>query len=170
MPGRLRYSRCCDIHYLWLTLVLIASHSGCSGSRTAPLPVYAVKGELFVGDKPAEAAVVAFHPRNRSEWASATSRGVVDRDGRFSLTTYAANDGAPEGEYVVTVYWPERALDPAGEGNDLPKDKLDRRFAKSADSKLRARIGPQPITFARVDLGDKAVSTGKEFYFVEQGL
>ncbi|MCC7425192.1 MAG: hypothetical protein IT428_33395 [Planctomycetaceae bacterium] len=127
-----------------------------------------MRGELFVDGKPAEHAAIAFHPVNRTEWASATSRGVVDREGRFTLTTYAVNDGAPEGEYVVTVYWPDRPLNPAGEGDNLPTDRLGRRFASAAQSRLRARLGRQAATLARVDLNDKDVVDGDPHYFVEQ--
>lgn len=152
----------------WAALVAVTSFAGCQRSEHQPLAVYPVRGELFVDGKPAENAAIAFHPVNRTEWASATSRGVVDRDGRFSLTTYAANDGAPEGEYVVTVYWPDRPLNPAGEGDDLPADKLGRRFANASQSKLRARLGHQPATLARVDLKGKDVRDGSELYFAEE--
>lgn len=151
--------------------VLIAGAClGCHRPGVDPLAVYPVDGEVFVDGKPAEGAVIAFHPTERPEWKSATSRAVVDRDGAFSLTTYAANDGAPEGEYVITVYWPERLLDPNGEGDSLPADKLQFRFASSGKSNLRASLGREPVTLDRVDLKDEAVQGGQLFYFKEQGL
>ena len=150
----------------WAALAVAVSIPGCRRSGHQPLAVYPAKGELFVAGEPAENAVIAFHPINRTEWPSTTSRAVVEQTGRFSLTTYAANDGAPEGEYAVTVYWPARPLNPDGEGGSLPDDKLGRRFANAARSNLRARLGKQPVTFAHVDLKDKAVLEEKEFYFV----
>lgn len=141
---------------------------GCGRSQIERLPVYPVKGTVFADGKPVEGAVIAFQPMRRTEWASTTSRAVVDQEGRFALTTYIANDGAPEGDYVVTVYWPSRQLDPSGEGGDLPVDKLGRRYATSAQSNLRARIGSQPVTLARVDLKSDAVWKGKEFHLVQQ--
>jgi hypothetical protein len=155
-------------HIVWSIVLIVVCCIGCGRSRSEPLPVYPVKGEVFVGGKPAEGAVIAFYPTKRTEWSSTTSRGVVDQRGGFSLTTYEANDGAPEGEYVVTVYWPERPLDPSGEGNDLPADQLGGRFAKLAHSNLRVRLGQQPVTLARVDLKDNAAWKGQEFHFVEQ--
>lgn len=152
----------------WWVVLATAALSGCPRAGHRPLLVYPVNGELFVDGKPAENAVIAFHPVNRTEWASATSRAVVDREGRFSLTTYAANDGAPEGEYVVTVYWPERPLDPAGEGDSLPTDKLGRKFASVSQSPLRALLRQQPVNLARVDLKDRGILAGDEFYFTEQ--
>lgn len=164
----MRVSQRCSTLLAWGAVLMSVVLPGCPRSGHRPLSVFPVSGELFVDGTPAENAVIAFHPVNRTEWGSATSRAVVDREGRFSLTTYAANDGAPEGEYVVTVYWPERALDPAGEGDSLPGDKLRRQFASAAQSKLRARLGRQPMILNRVDLKDRDVTDGEEFYFTEQ--
>lgn len=152
-----------------VVLLLVGSCLGCRRPGVDALPVYLVKGEVFVDGKPAEGAVIAFHPTERTEWKSATSRGIVNRDGAYSLTTYVANDGAPEGEYVITVYWPERLINPDGEGDSLPADKLQHRFARSGKSNLRAMLGREPVTLARVDLKDKAVWGGQMYYFEEQG-
>jgi hypothetical protein len=37
-------------------------------------------------------------------------RGRTAGGGRFKLTTYNSDDGAPEGEYVATVEWPPRPV------------------------------------------------------------
>ncbi len=152
-----------------VAVLIVAWCSGCRHAGPDPLSVYPVKGEVFVNGKPAEGAVIAFHPQERTDWKSTTSRGVVTKEGSFSLTTYAKDDGAPEGEYVVTVYWPARLLDPSGEGGDLPADKLENRFINSGKSKLRAQVGREAVTLARVDLKAKAVWEGQEFYFEKQG-
>ena len=64
---------------------------------------------------------------------------VADPDGSFRLTTYLVADGAPAGEYVVTVTWP---ADPAG-GDDAPgADRLKNAHADTTTSKLRASVRP----------------------------
>jgi hypothetical protein len=147
------------------TLLIASGLAGCKRSRLDELPLrFPVQGKIFVGDKPAEGAVIAFHPVKKAEGPSSTSRGTADSQGKFSLTTYVSGDGAPEGEYIVTVYWPERPLNPNGEGHDLPVDKLRGKFANPAASKLRARIGPQLTTLPRLDLGSQAVQQAKAFY------
>jgi hypothetical protein len=39
----------------------------------------------------------------------ATPQAVTDKNGEFQITSYLTNDGAPEGEYVVTIEWRERS-------------------------------------------------------------
>lgn len=69
--------------------------------------VYPVAGQFLVGGAPANGALIAFHPAGESGTGRALpSRATTDAEGRFELTTYATSDGAPEGEFVVTVYWP----------------------------------------------------------------
>ena len=38
----------------------------------------------------------------------ATPQAVTDTNGEFHLTSYNADDGAPDGDYVVTIEWRER--------------------------------------------------------------
>jgi hypothetical protein len=131
--------------------------------------VYPVHGEIFFAGKPAIGAVIAFHPVNKPEGPVSTSRGIADPQGKFSLTTFVSSDGVPEGEYIVTVYWPVRPLNPNGEGNELPADKIGGRFATAARSNLRARITQKPMTLSRVDLAEQTVTQAREFYFAPQG-
>src|SRR5687767_10889460 len=82
--------------------------AGCGPSDPGLKPVYPVQGSLFVKGKPAKGAVVMFHPLplETGRPTALRSRGTVGDDGSFRLTTYNTDDGAPAGEYVVTVYWP----------------------------------------------------------------
>jgi hypothetical protein len=43
------------------------------------------------------------HPRRVSPY------GVTDADGNFAIGSYSVGDGAPEGEYIVTIEWKERS-------------------------------------------------------------
>jgi hypothetical protein len=152
-----------------LFILLACGLAGCRKSRLDALPpVFAVEGEIYVNGKPAHGAVIAFHPKKKAEGPISTSRGVADSLGKFALTTFVAGDGAPEGEYVVTVYWPQRPLNPHGESDPLPADKLGGRFASPTQSKLRARIEKQPTRLARIDLADQSIERSPEFYFSAQ--
>jgi hypothetical protein len=83
---------------LILAAVLAA---GCSGGRTVP-----VSGKVTLADgAPARGATVCFTDTANSTSAS----GVCDDDGRFQLTTFARDDGAPPGTYRVTVHHPAPA-------------------------------------------------------------
>jgi hypothetical protein len=147
---------------------------GCSDARTMNLlPVQPVRGEIYVGGKPAQGAMIAFHPTRKSTTGQSngpalTSRAVAGADGKFSLCTYAKDDGVPEGDYIMTIYWPERPLDPNGESGDLPPDRLRGRFS-SQSSILRVNIEKRPVTLARIDLKDQAVLKAGTFLLKEEG-
>jgi hypothetical protein len=80
----------------WLAL-------GCSKNDDR-VPVFPVSGKVtFKGDVP-NGAFVVFHPRTANAKAFKPS-GQVKEDGTFQLTTYDGNDGAPAGEYDVTIQW-----------------------------------------------------------------
>ena len=66
--------------------------------------------------------------------AGARPTGQVDKDGKFTLTTFAANDGAPAGDYEVTVEWWVSK-------NDKPAvNRLPARYRQPERSGLRATV------------------------------
>ena len=57
-------------------------------------------------------------------------------DGTFTLTTYAAGDGAPEGGYQVLLLWPAEAK----EGEEEPEPDRLLGWYDVARSKLTVRV------------------------------
>jgi len=106
-------------------------------------PVFPVHGKVVDKDgKPATGALLVFHPVvGDAEPIKPSAR--VENDGSFALTTYDNADGAPEGEYLVTVTWhqvvPHKGYNPS----PSTPDKLAGRYAKLEKSKLRFRIDKQ---------------------------
>ena len=84
---------------------LLTCLAGCGGPRKAA--VYPVAGTLTVGGRPAANAMVAFHPLDQVGSPTALAVASTGLDGTYRLRTYAAGDGAPAGEYAVTVVWPD---------------------------------------------------------------
>jgi len=80
------------------------------GSR---LSVSAVTGKVLVEGTPAEGANVVFHPLDPKQ--EVKPRGAVGADGTFKLTTYLPGDGAPSGDYKVTVEWCRMIETPQGD-------------------------------------------------------
>lgn len=66
------------------------------------VPVYPVRGTVTFDGQPMQGAIVTFHGAD----SRPTAQGIADDSGRFSLTTYLADDGAAAGDYAVTIYWP----------------------------------------------------------------
>jgi hypothetical protein len=52
---------------------------------------------------------VVFHPKDNADPQAPRPFGTAGADGSFGLTTSRPGDGAPAGEYRVTVIWPGAA-------------------------------------------------------------
>lgn len=89
------------------TLLLTATLVGCGGGGEERLPVHPVQGQILLQGKPLANALVAFHPKSATGAAKFSARGQTDEQGTFRVTTYDTNDGAPAGEYAVTVQYYE---------------------------------------------------------------
>ena len=105
---------------------------GC-GDAAKPSPVPAGGKVTFKKTTPAAGALVVFHPTDPAvEKKFGKPVGTVGEDGTFKLTTYEKDDGAPEGEYGVTVDW--RAKGKMGgisltEGGGGGAPKLNAKFS-----------------------------------------
>jgi hypothetical protein len=112
--------------------VLLLFGAGCSGDTNPPR--WPVEGQVLFDGKPPVGAQVVFHLAGNDSAGTLRPTGQVDSDGKFKLTTVAANDGAPEGDYDVTVEWWESK-------NDRPAvNRLPARYQQSKRSGLHARI------------------------------
>jgi hypothetical protein len=122
-------------------LVLTLFIAACSDGRK---PVFPVQGRILDADgNPAAGAKVIFHPLNDNEPDAARPIGIVDEAGAYSLTTYEKGDGAPPGDYAVTVEW--RPAKPAPFGR-TSEDKLKGRYAVASKSPFKATVNRQPTT------------------------
>jgi hypothetical protein len=111
---------------------------GCGSSASA---VYPVHGRVVdAAGKPAAGALVVFHPVNTAaptDKAPPKPVATVAEDGTFSMTTYVQHDGAPVGEYAVTITWIRPKKTPLDrEGPDL----LDGRYADALKSEIRFTV------------------------------
>jgi hypothetical protein len=100
-------------------------------------PVFPVRGQVFFQDKPASGALVLFHPVNDPDPQAPRPRGRVDPDGAFVLSTYAVSDGAPAGDYVVTIDWRQPTI--PGRGGGGPS-LLPPQYSTPEASPLRATV------------------------------
>jgi hypothetical protein len=123
-----------------LLLLAVLALAGCSKASDR-MPVYPVHGKVLVKGEPATEAFVAFHP-DPDNPAPAWIVGQVDAEGNFALSTYVSGDGAPEGEYTVTITWKQRG----GPLNEfVGPDRLEGLYADPKTSKLRFRVEKKPV-------------------------
>jgi hypothetical protein len=84
-------------------------------------PVYPVSGQVLLNDKPLKGVVVAFHPVDKAKFERERPNADTDADGRFRLSTYLKDDGAPEGDYKVTFFY---QIAPEDTGSDQTTPNL----------------------------------------------
>ena len=123
-----------------LLLALVAMpFSGCG--QELPREVFAVEGVLTVNGVPAANASLAFHSLDRGAEARCPV-GRTDARGRFQLTTHADRDGAPAGDYAVTIIWPDesRSLDECNCPNPLQHDRLRGFYADADQTEIHATV------------------------------
>jgi hypothetical protein len=126
------------------TLVALLPFAALScGDGEDRKPVYPVQGQLVVDGKPARGAYVLFHPVNDADPQATRPHGQVSQDGTFHLSTYRANDGAPIGDYVVTIDWRKAVPGHGPRGPNLlppeydtPKESPLRVTVKAESNKL----------------------------------
>jgi hypothetical protein len=116
--------------------------SGC-GEKSDRIEVFPSHGKILVNGQPADGARVVFYPKvTEIDGKPAPSpAATTDAAGEYHLESYDPEDGAPAGEYSVTVVWPEPPPPNAEAlGTFDLKDRLSSRFADPTKSGLTAKI------------------------------
>jgi hypothetical protein len=123
-------------------LLLTLAALGCGGQEGRK-PTFPVRGKVLVGGKPAAKAQVTFHPLTDPDGKAPRPSATVEADGSFTPHTYTAGDGAPAGEYAVTVLWPQ-GDSPIGGDADAGPDRLGDRYSNPKTTTLRANVTTGP--------------------------
>ena len=121
---------------LYSTLTVLALAVLCPACSSGRKTVHPVRGQILVDGKPAAQAQVLFHPAEK-DLDQVQLSGQTGEQGYFNLTTYANSDGAPVGDYTVTVTWFRvfRNGDEVSSRNVLP-----RRYAVPESSQLKVTV------------------------------
>jgi len=111
------------------------------------MEIHPVRGKVLFRNQPVEHAWVVFYPQGGSEqMQKMRPSGRSGPDGSFTLTSYKEEDGAPAGEYKVTVEWPSEdpndPSDPDDPEGQIPRgpDRFGGRYADPATTPLKATI------------------------------
>jgi hypothetical protein len=110
-------------------LVLIFVVSGCGKKAPEKLKVYPVSGKVSYNGKAPVKALLTFHPvapLNEPTKKMVVPTAQVGADGTFKVGFYTESDGAPIGEYAITVSWPTFKIE-GGEEIAGP-DRLQNRY------------------------------------------
>jgi hypothetical protein len=143
----------------WIVFAGIASIvSGCGEPAEKRAPVYPTTGKITFQGKPLPGALVLFRkPEADPDVPSPTA--ITGDDGSFTLHTYEPDDGAPAGDYQVSVSTaPQRVFNTVGEGSGKKSkplgqgDVLNGHYADPKTSGLKATIKTGTNTLETIDL------------------
>jgi hypothetical protein len=131
-----------------IVAVLTASVCSCSGKAS----VHPASGTVTFQGKPAVKAVIVLRPATAESWTGPMPHGEVGEDGVFYIGTYADADGAPAGDYTVTITWPETHEDPMTH-DTVTIDRLGGRYKDPTKStwKITIKDGDNELAPFRVD-------------------
>jgi hypothetical protein len=101
-------------------------------------PVYRAGGVVTWDGKPAADAIVTFVPQSGQN-GSVSAVGRTDQQGRFQLGTFAATDGAVEGDFAVKVETIVVVATDA-EGRVIEQSVMPRQYADTKTSGLSATV------------------------------
>lgn len=124
---------------------ILALVMGCGeASKPAHPACHPVSGKLTYNGQAPQGAVIQLWPIpvDRNKWQERKPSAQVSEDGTFKVWTYESNDGAPEGEYAITVIW-----DSDGGGNPPGNDVFGARYSNPDQpvSKVTIKSGPNEI-------------------------
>ena len=137
-------------------VVLVPLTVGC-GRNEWQVATYPASGTITINGDAPEGAVVELHSvgeqpdvRNSRPW------GIVQADGTYTLSTYEAGDGAPPGEYAVTLRWPPDITKPSF------ADRLGGRFLKAEGSQWRVTIAKDENELPLIELANIRVQAEQD--------
>ncbi|TVS20208.1 MAG: carboxypeptidase regulatory-like domain-containing protein [Planctomycetaceae bacterium] len=143
-------------------LLVLVSVYGCGGGAVRE-PTVPVTGVVTYNGEPVEGATVAFGAASGQDRPAS---GTTDGAGRFSLTTYAQDDGAIPGKFTVAVSKTrtiggmtedeEHAAVEAGKEIEAPTtiDELPERYKDGLKSGLHADVEADRENHFEFDLTD----------------
>lgn len=129
--------------------IALAVLGGCGEGDEGPV-VHPVSGKVLVNGKPAAKAQVSFHARGGPAGGAPPPMAITEEDGTFRPSTRYAHDGAPVGDYALTVIWPKMRVD-HGEEVAGP-DQLRGKYSDPGRSGLKVTIKEGENTLPPLEL------------------
>lgn len=137
--------------YLTLSFALSATVSLVGCSQEPPrAPTYPVRGAVKFNGQPTPGAFIVLHPKAPVDPPAPNPTGYVDAQGQFVLHTYGADDGAPEGEYDVTIRW-QKPVEKDGELAPGP-NVLPVQYANPQKSNITVQIAAGENQLPPIDI------------------
>jgi hypothetical protein len=125
----------CNLVLLATLATVVAA--GCGQAAPERAKVFKTAGKITFHGQPPAGALVVLHPKGAAPDAPRPI-AHVQADGSFAATTFDTADGAPAGQYVVTVQW-QKLVNIGGEWQPGP-NLLPSRYASPATSHVIVHV------------------------------
>ena len=128
-------------HFCLPCLMLIAIGCG-QPQEPGPRVVYPARGTATFRGRPIPDATVRLHPIAPPSDGKPVfvPRGRVGENGEFVVTTYRPGDGAPAGEYGISLSWQGSLKGIDEELEDRLPERLPRKYTSPRSSGLKVVI------------------------------
>ncbi len=139
-----------------LALATTLACAGCGEDWQAD--TYPAQGSITINGEPPVGALIQLHSTGEAkDKRDSLPWGLVQEDGTYTLSTYEMGDGAPTGEYAVTIRWSPNVNTPS------LADRLNNAYNNPDKSQWKVAITdddnelpPIEITGAKVTAADQA--------------
>ena len=136
---------------------------GLAGCGDGKLKVYPVTGQVLYNGEPLKGVDVALHPTDPKNNTGYPPHATTDEDGKFTLTTYLKDDGAPAGEFQVAIAF---AVEKVGgdEGSDQSKRltfQVPYKYQRKETSGITVTLKPESNALEPFKLEGPPMPRGK---------
>jgi hypothetical protein len=130
--------------------IAVLAFAGCGEAKPQQVPVFPVKGTITFKGEPTVGATIGLHPKTAPAEAYPSPRASVGVDGTFKVSTYEGGDGAPEGDYALTVMW----YKPVKKGNDVTSgpNVIPAKYTKAETTELEFKVTAGENTIPAIQL------------------
>ena len=115
-------------------------------------PVHPVRGKVTLDGAPAAKTQLVFwlpDPKDGKKGTRVTD-ALVEADGSYSVSSYVANDGLPEGDYKITATLRDPFFEPAGKlGTNLLPEKYATYATTPFEVKVKAGMNTVDLKLAK---------------------
>ena len=134
---------------LMLIAAAVCTTTGCGETAPQRAATYPVSTRITYQGKPIPGAFVALHPKVPQPDVP-TPRANIGSDGQLKVTTYDTADGAPAGEYVLTIEW----YKPIKQGGDVVAGPniIPRKYASPKTSPVLIQVAEGHTSFPPIKL------------------
>jgi hypothetical protein len=122
---------------------------GCIESLEPQIPArHPVQGKVVYRGQPASGFRVTFHPLQDIGELKFAPAAITEKDGSFRVRSYEPDDGAPQGEYAVTLEWPDHLIQ-ADDPDPKPEvDRLRGAYSDPQRTKIKVTVSAGPNELA----------------------